>query len=197
MSALRIIQSRTQVFPKTSDLSFKWSCCAFSFDHQCYFMLCWPDQEKVLRCYKRFLRVLEITVLRLKCEVPGVLTCVGETRALSGPSFIIFAVLTCYWLDQSHRWKELILQKAPGSTEKYIFYVLAFNEVERIQRTVFLFYFIFFHHAAFFLWVLYQVEDWWKDSSVSVCALWGMLWREWWTELTLKMTSRKPGISCT
>lgn len=42
--------------------------------------------------------------------------------------------------------------------QRIYFYVLAFNEVERTKKELFLF--IFFHHAFFFfLSALYQISD--------------------------------------
>lgn len=88
--------------------------------------------------------------LCFKAEVPHTLTCVGEGQALRGPSLIIFAVLI---ISSSDEKPEPQMERAyftEGSRlyREYIFYVLAFNEVERIKRYVFIF---FFHHAAFFL----------------------------------------------
>lgn len=75
-------------------------------------------------------------------------------------------------MKQTRGWIRAYFTEGSRLYREYIFYFLAFNAVERIKRTVF----IFFHHAAFFLSVLYWFDDWQKEAIFCVVyALWGML----------------------
>lgn len=77
----------------------------------------------------------------------GALACVGEIHALRGPSFCIFAVLTLMTRSEikpATQVNRAYFTEGCRLYREYIFYVLAFNAVERIGKQ---FFFMMLHFS--------------------------------------------------